>query len=154
MLGSEFEKYFEHFTELKKKFLGIFSIDTLPKRITKNHFCICNTSPSNADGEHWFCVLKISTNHLELFDSLGIAKDKEDFYKKSLPFKEKFLTFNVTQFQSNESQNCGMFCIYFLFQRFHNLDLEFDETLAECFDSDVNLNDENVIKFCKDLLSA
>jgi hypothetical protein len=154
MFGSEFEKYFEHFLHFRKKFLGVFSIDTLPKRIKTNHFCICNTSPSNTHGEHWFCILKINPNCVELFDSLGVDNKKEEFYRHKLPFKENFLTFNVTQFQSNESQNCGFFCVYFLFQRFHNLDLDFDEILEECFGRNYDLNDEKVVEFSKELLES
>jgi hypothetical protein len=155
MLGSEFENYFNFFVDFKKYFLGVFSIDTLPKRIKQNYFCICNTSPSNTEGQHWFCILKIHRNHLELFDSLGVNDEKEKFYKQNLTLvKDKFLTFNVSQFQPSTSQNCGFFCIYFLFERFHNLDLEFDEILEESFDSSCNINDEKVTKFCSDLLKS
>jgi hypothetical protein len=152
MLGSEFNQYFTHFTELKKFFLGVFSIDTVPKQIKKNHFCICNTSPSNTEGEHWFCILKIKRNQLELFDSLGVNVQKEEFYKKNLRCYKNFLTFNVTQFQPNDSQNCGLFCLFFLFERFHNLDLDFDELLEEVFNTSLLKNDQKVEEFCAELL--
>jgi hypothetical protein len=83
MLGSEFEAYFNNFSELKRYFLGVFSIDTLPKKIKTHYFLICNTSPSNTDGKHWFCVVKTEANYIELFDSLGVNGDKEVFYKKT-----------------------------------------------------------------------
>jgi hypothetical protein len=151
MLGSEFEKYFDNFVELKKYFLGVFSIDTLPRRIKSNFFCICNTSPSNCEGEHWFCIVKVERNCLELFDSLGVNYEKELFYKKSLYFPEKYLTFNITQFQPNSSLNCGYFCLYFLFQRMHNLDLNFDDVLETFFDISETENDKRVVEFCEEI---
>jgi hypothetical protein len=152
MLGSEFENFFENFLELKKFFLGVFSIDTLPKRIKLKYFCICNTSPSQSEGEHWFCLLKIGHNHLELFDSLGVTDQKQQFYRENLRLPDKYLTFNETQFQPNSSQNCGLFCLYFIFQRLHNLDLTFDEVLEEFFDVLPSINDETVMKFCNEVL--
>jgi hypothetical protein len=151
MLGSEFEKYFENFLEFKKYFLGVFSIDNLPKALKINFFFVCNTKPSNAPGEHWFCVIKTQRNYIELFDSLGVNEEKELFYKQNLHFRG-FLTFNETPFQSNSSQNCGFFCLYFIFQRLHNLDLTFEELIDEFFDPSEIVNERKVVDFCKELL--
>jgi hypothetical protein len=117
MQGSEFEIYFEKFPELKKHFLGVFSIDTLPKKIKNRTFCICNTDVHNGLGKHWICFLKSDKSTIECFDSLGISADKKELLLKFCKFNAKHLHFNLTQFQENDSSTCGLFCIYFVLER-------------------------------------
>jgi hypothetical protein len=116
MQGSEFQTYFDKFPNLKKKFSGVFSIDTLPKRLKDRTFCICNTDTHNGVGKHWICFIKVE-KIVECFDSLGISSEKKTLLKEFCHFNAKRINFNETQFQKNDSSTCGLFCIYFIIER-------------------------------------
>jgi hypothetical protein len=153
MQGSEFEQYITKFPFLKKHFLGIYSIDNLPKVIKYRQFCICNTDKSSESGQHWFCFLKNSNYQLECFDSLGITIEKKEKLLKYCSFSYvKELKYNETAFQSPDSNTCGLFTIYFLIERMHNLDLTFNELLEEIFDEESARNELRVQEFCHNIL--
>jgi hypothetical protein len=152
MQSSEFFAYFEDFALGKRNFKGIHSFDQIPKFLRYRNFIICNTAKSSEVGEHWFVIFKSQRNALELFDSLGVSDEKETLIKEQIHIKSKYLSFNETQFQSDRSISCGKFCIYFIIHRLYNLDLNFDEFLEEFFDSDVEINEMKVEKFCEEIL--
>lgn len=153
MQGFEITEYFENLPYLKKHFLGVFSINTLPKRFKKNSFLICNTDTSNGVGKHWICFSKTSSNCIECFDSLGINELKKNLLNTYCDFKNVLkIEFNETQFQDNNSSTCGLFAIYFAIQRFHNLELEFDELLEEIFDVKTEKNEVIVKTFLDELI--
>ena len=52
----------------------------------------------------------------------------------------KTIKYNETAFQSDNSESCGLFVIYFIWQRMFNLDLSFDEILEESFFSENSIN--------------
>jgi hypothetical protein len=64
----------------------------------------------------------------------------------------KTLEVNETAFQSDNSESCGLFVLYFLFERVHNFDLTFKVLLEDIFEENTSLNELKVIEFCKDLL--
>ena len=117
MQGLEFYNYFENFPELKKHFLGVFSIDTLPVAIKFRTFCICNTDVEQGLGKHWICFLRNEKSKIECFDSLGISIEKKALLLKFCKFNQKSLIFNESKFQKDDTDSCGLFCIYFLFER-------------------------------------
>jgi hypothetical protein len=117
MQGSEFEQYFKFFPNLKRKFKGIFSIDTIPKSLALRQFCIINTDLSINSGRHWFVMFKISKSCLEVFDSLGIDSEKEISLKNYCKMKINHLNVNLSKFQSNDSVNCGLFCVFYIIHR-------------------------------------
>ena len=80
MISSEFAEKLSHFPNLKKKFGGIFSADTLPIKLKPKSFIICNTDVEKGPGKHWYCVVKLNTSVLECFDSLGIDSEKKLFH--------------------------------------------------------------------------
>jgi hypothetical protein len=152
MQGFEITEYFEKLPFLRKYFVGIFSINTIPKIIKKNSFLICNTDTSNGIGKHWICFTKVSTDCIECFDSLGINEEKKQLLKSYCDFKNvSKIQFNETQFQDNGSSTCGLFAIYFAVQRFYNLDLHFDELLEEIFVNETEKNELIVKEFLEDL---
>jgi hypothetical protein len=61
--------------------------------------------------------------------------------------------FNETAFQNIDTASCGLFVLYFLFERMHNLDLSFDDIIEEIFEEDTNANEEKVKTFCQDLFN-
>jgi hypothetical protein len=152
MQGHEIIQYFTKLRHLNKHFLGIFSINTIPKRIKINSFFICNTDTSNGVGKHWLCFAKLSSNCIECFDSLGINEEKKQLLIDYCDFKNiSKILFNETQFQDKSSNTCGFFAIYFAIQRFHNLDLDFHDLLEEIFDIKTEKNELIVKQFLEDL---
>ena len=154
MQGFEFLTYFEKFPHLKKHYRGIFAIDTLPKFLKYRQFMICNSDTSSGSGQHWFCYVRTEKSTIECFDSLGITAEKKIFLQTHKFRGIKELHFNETQFQENESNTCGLFTIYFIVERMHNLDMPFLELLEDIFDpSDLNINEKRVKLFCDQLIN-
>ena len=147
MQGHEFYDYFHKTPILKKNFKGVFAINTIPKNLKYRHFCICNTDKNNGSGIHWFCFVRTSKETIECFDSLGVNDEKKQTLKSSCKFKGiKEMIFNETQFQSDVSDTCGLFSIYFIVERMFNLDLSFEEILSDIFDPENHLENENKVK--------
>ena len=154
MQGFEFLNYFEKFPYLKKHYRGIFAIDTLPKVLKYRQFMICNSDTSNGTGQHWFCYIKTEKSKVECFDSLGINDEKKLFLESHKFRGVKELHFNETQFQESETNTCGLFTIYFIIERMHNLDVPFLEILEELFDAnDLKINENRVKIFCDQILN-
>jgi hypothetical protein len=153
MQGSEFAQYFDKFPHLKKHFLGVFSIDTVPKTIKYRYFCISNTDISTEPGQHWIGFVRNSKYQIECFDSLGVTLEKKQKLLTFCAFNHvKELKFNESQFQSKDSNTCGQFTIYFLIERMHNLDLTFNQVLEEIFDDNQAENELKVEEFCNNVL--
>lgn len=151
MQGSDLQSIIFKVPSLKNHFLGIFSIDTLPKSIKRRTFLFSNTSLQNEIGEHWICICK-GDRGVEIFDSLGLNSSKKDLYTQFCKFKKTSeLKINETAFQLSTSSTCGLFVIYFAVQRFHNLDIGFKTLLKEIFTSCNILNEEIVKTFCAEL---
>jgi hypothetical protein len=154
MQASEFEQYFNKFPHLKKHFVGVFAIDTLPKTLKYRYFCISNTDLSSEPGQHWICFLRNSNYEIECFDSLGINSEKREKLLKFCSFKRmRQLKFNENIFQCKDSSTCGLFVIYFLIERMHNLDLTFNQVLEEIFENSDTQNELKVEEFCKKILN-
>ena len=155
MQALEFDQYFKQYPFLKKQFIGIFAIDNLPKSIKFRKFCICNTDLSSGKGKHWFVLLRNSKTTLECFDSLGVNLEKRLLLENHCNFKGILeLIYNETQFQENDTDTCGLFALYFIFERMHNLDLSFHDLLNELFDAENLLfNERKVTEFCATLMN-
>ena len=123
MLSSEFSKIFHLFPNIECEYLGHFSADTIPLKLKVNQFAIINTDTSFGKGKHWYCFLKYSSSSLEVFDSLGVNKQKKEFLSQNLRLSGiKDLEINTTQFQRDDTDSCGKYVIYFLINRLYNLD--------------------------------
>ena len=153
MQGFEFHRYLNAFPMLKKQFKGIFSIDTLPKYIKFRQFLICNTDQSTGSGIHWFVLIRNSKYCIECFDSLGISSHKKDQLEKYCKFRGiRELEFNETPFQPTNSDSCGLFVVYYICHRMHNLDISLKEILEEIFDDkSEEKNEEIVQQFCSNI---
>jgi hypothetical protein len=147
MQGSELIKVIEKFKSLHNRFLGVFSIDTLPQKIKLNTFCFCNTDTSQGSGKHWLCFVKTSKKSIECFDSLGIDDNKQKLLRDYCNFVNTFeIDYNETQFQDSDSSTCGLFVLYFAIHRMHNLDIDFEEILDEIFTFNT-LENEKMVKY-------
>ena len=97
MEGFEFQIYFQHVPLILPHFLGVYSIDTMPRRMPVPSFYITNLSKAETAGTHWIAVTKPRKGHLEIFDSLGF---RSDLILPFLNMREKIqLEYNVTQLQ-------------------------------------------------------
>jgi len=137
----------------KDNFAGLYASDKIPKYLQNRQFIILNTDPSNLPGRHWFAAVRIN-NVIECFDSLGITNQKKVFIINHLNIDGvNYLQFNTTQLQPSSSVLCGQYVLYFLFERFHNLDINFDDLLNQIFTDDHSKNEERVIHFMNDFFS-
>lgn len=149
MFTNDFEKYFEG--HLSAHFKGVFAFDQIPTTLKPSNFIICNTSNANDLGEHWFVIYR-NGNTVECFDSLGINSEKLLRFNTKITFRgAKKLKYNITQVQSSSTSTCGLFCVFFIYQRFYNTDLNFTELLNEIYSVDVNENEMNVKTFLNNL---
>lgn len=150
MLSTAFASYFNG--ALSKHYRGVFAADKIPKGLAVKGFIICNTANSDNQGKHWFIVYRSSKSVIECFDSLGITIEKQNVLKDNFQYPGiKKLKFNYTQVQSNETNTCGQFCIFFIYQRLFNADLPFDELLNTIFSDDVSKNESEVETFVSNL---
>lgn len=147
MLAHELVEFINSFNSLKSHFVGIYAINTLPRTLKIKHFLICNTDTDSGSGKHWFVILRSNIKKYELFDSLGLSDLKQTLIIQNCHFNTEYLKFNKTAVQSLTSSSCGQFCLYFIIKRLHNLDLSFSEILNEIFESDTDLNENNVLSF-------
>ena len=149
MLNSEILDYFEKIPCLKNNFLGVFSIDNFPQKLNERCCFISNLSKSNEIGSHWISFIKSEKKTIEIFDSLGT---KIDYLRPFLKFKgNPTILYNDCAFQSVTSNTCGYFAITFLIERSFNLDLKFQELLAEVFNKNSEVNEKIVVNFCNNL---
>jgi hypothetical protein len=99
--------------------------------------------------------LKTDKSTLEYFDSLGVTENKLTILKSFCRLKSiTKINYNETAFQKDNSQSCGLFVLYFVFKRMFNLDLTFQEILNDIFETDNNLNELNVTKFCTNIIKG
>jgi len=87
----------------------------------KSFAIIVNNEPSNKNGMHWICFFKDQNSDvIEFFDSYAMSIT---FYPVTvLNFcnaQAKHIRFNNIQFQSNWSDYCGHYCLWFLINRFY-----------------------------------
>jgi len=155
MISTEFAEIFELFPNIKQLYLGAYSADTLPSQIKTSHFIVANTDLSSNVGKHWYIIYRYSSSILEVFDSLGIDSDKKNFLESNLKLSGvKKVIYNTTQFQTNQSDTCGKFVIYFIINRLFNLDHSFKNLLEEIFSPNQDQNEFNVRTFYNEILNS
>ncbi len=104
-------------------------------------------SISSGEGIHWFVICQTSKSTVEIFDSLGTSAE---YIKNKIPLQGIF-EFNTFPVQCRDSYYCGAFVIYYIIERYSNLDLEFEDLLNDIFTPSCNKNQEKVKAFLKTL---
>ncbi len=96
---------------------------------------------------HWFAVIRISEDFVEIFDPLGvdIAFLREWFSLRYI------YEYNSTAVQCLDSRLCGPFVVFFVILRYMNLDLEFVDFLNYYFSLDCNENERIVRDFLQNM---
>lgn len=112
----------------RSKFIGIFSIDTLPKKIKYPSCFIFNTDPQNLPGEHWIAVDIDKHGECVFFDPLGFNPKFYglDSYMKSISTK---FTFNTSKVQPFNSRKCGYYSFLFLLFKCRSIHVRLSEKL-------------------------
>ena len=81
--------------------------------------------------------------------------DKKDFILIHFKFSgASQITYNINQLQPSISALCGQYVLYYLFERYHNLDMDFDELVNEIFTDNVMKNDETVVNFMNEYFTV
>lgn len=147
MQGVELIDIVNKIPSLKPFFKGVYSINTLPKKLKIKNFIFCNTALDFEVGKHWICFVKISSSTVECFNSLGFSQTSNLLHTYCKFTNVQDLEFNVTSVQKPDSDTCGLFVLYFIIQRMHNLDIPFKNLMNEIFSNDLNKNEDNVTTF-------
>ena len=128
-----------------KLYLGTFTYKKIPRSLECSQFAILHRYIKTTG--HWFCIIKTSETEAELFDSLIPPQSVINFLTQRLKCR---VTFNTSRTQSRTSKSCGMFCIYYLFNRIFNLDLLAHDYFEDFFSSSCSKNEH----FLKEFASA
>lgn len=107
---------------------------------------VCNNEYSYQNGQHWLAFFKTKKQkYIDFFDSFGLPIEFYGFEFVSFVNEHGGLVrYNNHQLQSNLSNYCGMYCLYFLFQRY--ADISFVNILRT-FTNNKNSNDIVVKEF-------
>ena len=92
-----------------KNYIGTFSKNNVPK-LKNNQSTIVNLANSYDKGSHWIAMKFIDKNFF-YFDSYGISFIPDIIKKQYL--NSKIIT-NIYRIQSDNSNECGKFCIVFI----------------------------------------
>lgn len=113
MNSLQLEKIFEYYGKNKLFYYGIFPIDKLPVINGLPACLIINNQPSNKEGQHWIAIYFDKNRKCEFFDSFGKSPH---FYGVNNYLRNNSKTININRkiIQSNISEYCGLYCIFFL----------------------------------------
>ena len=104
------------FPYLRRYFIGVYSIDTLPKKLSSYPAAlIINSDPSHLPGQHWVALFVESKCVAEYFDPYGISPIGQIY--KFAQRVSSTLIFNKWWIQPPDSSSCGLYCLYFLVAR-------------------------------------
>lgn len=110
--------------EIKKKFLGVFPCDKIPKRIPKkdSKFLIINTDISTGPGIHWIAIyIDPKIKQVEVFDPADSRNsfNSELFLYKARLEEEKGFTIRYADqiLQSPTSNLCAVYCLMYIYFR-------------------------------------
>lgn len=99
---------------------------------------IVNTDPAYLPGSHWIAIYSDGEN-CELFDSLGNNPNRYGEYFSRFMNQYKKFTYSTAKLQSDDSNKCGIFCIYYSYYRSRGFDLS-QIINALCRDTQINEN--------------
>jgi hypothetical protein len=91
-----------------KKFVGVFSSDTIPK-LKKNQSCIANLDDSSQPGSHWVAFYCNEHSRCYFYDSFGRSvKSFKNLQKRNKIMRESK---DYDAEQEKIESNCGQRCI-------------------------------------------
>ena len=129
--------------QLKHKLRGypvaVCAADEIRKQTGR--FVISNTDTSEGPGEHWVAFYFPKRGPYEFFDSIGNSPESYHVgFEKILD--KKYLMYNG-QLQQSSSNVCGLYCAYYIIQRYKGKTLR---TIVKEFDPQLKkLNDRLIV---------
>lgn len=96
-----------------QNFRGIFSRDTLPRRIRKVESGIINLDDNTGGGTHWVAYRK-NGGYIAYFDSFGDLRPPLEVERYLLSDGQGVIHFNYKKYQKVNSVNCGHLSLQFL----------------------------------------
>ena len=121
---------------------GVFPRDKLPIVNKYPSGLIANTDPHDQPGTHWVAMYFISPWESEFFDSYGFPPDT---YGMDGYIERDVTRYNNKPFQGLTSDTCGHYCLFYLFHRARNVDM--DAIQAKFRSHDTQWNDSQVATF-------
>ena len=101
----------KHVTQLKiSHFRGVFSRDSLPKKMYKDECTVINLANLSEEGSHWVAYFK-KDNNIWYFDSFGDLPPPIELQKH---FEGYNILYNYSNYQNYNTFICGHLCIDFL----------------------------------------
>lgn len=103
---------------VKRIKIGVCASDQLNSVKEKEFAVISNIQDSSKEGLHWVCFFKTKKmKFVDFFDSIG--NDVKSYGENFKEFVKKFKGVRqcTTQFQSDSSDICGKYCLWFLTMR-------------------------------------
>ena len=118
--------------------------DRLPSTVHINEKCfVFNTDPVSKPGRHWVAIYLSETP--EFFDSAGHTPSHYNHrFEKFLMKQGPTYKLNLISLQSNSSELCGQYCLYYLTKRCLGLSMEY---ILREFGADKKSNDKIVQKY-------
>lgn len=102
---------------LRDNVIGVYAADRLP-RSDCHYPCglIVNTDIHSKPGKHWCAFYLETSGKVDFFDSYGFDTG---YYNQSWKYwvRNRSVTYNNIRIQSDYSDVCGLYCLYFLRQR-------------------------------------
>ena len=134
---------------LRDGVLGVFAADQLPRTVPfKPCGVIVNTDNSNQPGTHWLAFY-IQPNSVECFDSYGQSPGSYNpLLSQWLQRHARHVQVNWTHLQSDRSNVCGLYCVYFLHQRLIGRSMA---QILSGFSSDRKANDHFILDLFKNV---
>lgn len=100
---------------VSRQLKGVFAANDLFNLNISNGLYIVNTDERGEPGSHW-CVFYFDNHESEFFDSMGQPPEfYHAYFKDYLAVQKKPYKYNRTQLQSERSNICAMFCIYYCY---------------------------------------
>ena len=130
---------------LRGRVLGVFAADQLPRTI-RTFPCgfIANTDISSRAGQHWLAFFMRDDNVVECFDSYGQNPGVYNgLFMTWIHRHAKNVLLSEQRLQSDYSNVCGLYAVYFLRQRL--LGESMDQILDTFNISDTEVNDNFIL---------
>lgn len=135
---------------LPSSFKGVFPKDALPKAKRRQQMFILNTDTANLQGTHWVAVI-VRNGEGYYFDSFGNIPPLK--VSNWLTQNSNKWSSNTRQVQSYLSQQCGYFCVHFLyFATLHYLhSTRFDDIIDLLYPKQLPITtyEKTIIEFTK-----
>ncbi len=130
--------------------IGVCASDQLKLISDKEFAIIVNTQDSSQDGLHWVCFFKNSRmRNIEFFDSIGNNVNNYGDNFKLFVNRYSSVKQCKLQFQSNTSDVCGIYCLWFLTKR--SIGISYIKLISFLSEDNKSKNDRNIRRFLKSM---